>query len=91
MYIDTNTIVAAASVITALTVIFSIIFAIYKWYLRQNQQDKEIKQVKDEQCMICYGLLACLNGLKQLGANGQVTEAHNRLEKHINKTAHDVE
>ena len=91
MYIDTNTIVAAASVITALTVIFSLIFAIYKWYLRQNQQDKEIKLVKDEQCMICYGLLACLNGLKQLGANGQVTEAHNRLEKHINKTAHDVE
>lgn len=91
MYIDTNTIITAASLITALVVIFSAIFAIYRWYLKQNHQDKEIKSIKEEQCVICYGLLACLDGLKQLGANGNVTDAYNKMEKHINKQAHECE
>ena len=47
MYVDTNTIIMVASLVTALTVIFSVIFAIYRWYLRQNQQDKEIEKMKD--------------------------------------------
>lgn len=89
MYIDTNTIVTAASVLTALVVIFSSIFAIYKWYLKQEKQDKEIKSIKEEQSVICYALLACLGGLKQLGANGNVTDAYNKVEKHINKQAHE--
>lgn len=91
MYIDTNTIITAASLITALVVIFSAIFAIYRWYLKQNHQDKEIKSIKKEQCVICYGLLACLDGLKQLGANGNVTDAYNEMEKHINKQAHECD
>lgn len=89
MYIDANTIIVTASVITALVVIFSAIFAVYKWYLKQEQQDKEITRIKDEQGVICYGLLACLDGLKQLGANGNVTKAFNKLEEHINKQAHE--
>lgn len=89
MYIDTNTIITAASVFTALVVIFSAIFAVYKWYLKQEKQDKEIKSIKEEQGIICYGLLACLDGLKQLGANGNVTDAYNKVEKHINKQAHE--
>ena len=46
MYIDQNTIITAASVISALVVIFSAIFAVYRWYLKQNQQDKEIEKIK---------------------------------------------
>ena len=88
MYIEASTIITAASVITALVVIFSSVFAVYRWYLNQNKQDEEIKQLKEEQCLICYGLLSCLDGLKQLGANGNVTAAHEKLEKHINQTAH---
>ena len=36
-----------------------------------------------------YGILACLKGLKEQGCNGPVTEAVNKIEKHINKAAHD--
>lgn len=89
MYIDANTIIVTASVITALVVIFSAIFAVYKWYLKQEKQDKEIKGIKTEQGVICYAMLACLDGLKQLGANGNVTDAFNKLEKHINNQAHE--
>ena len=52
MYINPNTVVMAASVISALAVIFSAVFAVYRWYLRQNQQDKEIENIKVEQCLL---------------------------------------
>ena len=91
MYIETNTIITAASVISALAVIFSAVFVVYRWYLRQNQQDKEIENIKAEQCLLTYGILACLKGLQEKGCNGPVTEAVGRIEKHINKQAHDQE
>ena len=89
LYIDIETIISAASLLSALAAIFSFIFAAYRWYLRQSKQDEEIKKIKEEQCLICYGLMACLDGLNQLGANGNVTDAHNKLEKHINQSAHE--
>ena len=89
MYVGTNTIITAASLVTALVVIFSAIFAVYRWYLRQNEQDKEIEKMKSEQCLLTYGILACLKGLKEQGCNGPVTEAINKIEKHVNQQAHD--
>ena len=91
MYVDADTIIMAGSLLTAVVVIFSAIFAVYKWYLKQNQQDVEIERVKSEQCLLTYGILACLKGLKEQGCNGPVTEAIDKIEKHINKQAHDQE
>lgn len=91
MYVDINTIIMAGSLLTAVVVIFSAIFAVYKWYLKQNQQDVEIERVKSEQCLLTYGILACLKGLKEQGCNGPVTEAIDKIEKHINKQAHNQE
>lgn len=91
MYIDVNTVITAASLITAVVAIFSVIFAVYRWYLRQNKQDEEIKKMKSEQCLLTYGVLACLKGLKEQGCNGPVTEAIDKIEKHINKQAHEQE
>ena len=91
MYVDVNTIIMAGSLLTAVVVIFSAIFAVYKWYLKQNQQDVEIERVKSEHCLVTYGILACLKGLKEQGCNGPVTEAIDKIEKHINKQAHDQE
>lgn len=91
MYVDVETIIMAGSLLTAVVVIFSAVFAVYKWYLKQNQQDVEIERVKLEQCLLTYGILACLKGLKEQGCNGPVTEAIAKIEKHINKQAHDQE
>ena len=91
MYVDVDTIIMAGSLLTAVVVIFSAIFAVYKWYLKQNQQDVEIERVNSEQCLLTYGILACLKGLKEQGCNGPVTEAIDKIEKHINKQAHDQE
>lgn len=43
----------------------------------------------EEQTLIIYGLLACLKGLKEKGCNGPVTEAINKIERHINIKAHE--
>lgn len=81
-------IITIASVITALGVIFGVIFAVYRWYLKQEKQDKDIKAIKEEQTILTYGVLACLKGLKEQGCDGPVTSAINQIEKYINKQAH---
>lgn len=91
MYVDVNTIITAASLIAAIGAIFSVVFAVYRWYLRQNRQDAEIERMKSEQCLLTYGILACLKGLKEQGCNGPVAEAIDKIEKHINKQAHGQE
>ncbi len=91
MYINAQTIITVSAVLTAIIAIFSVIFAVYRWYLKQNKQDVSIKTIQEEQCVMCYCMLACLDGLKQLGANGNVTDAYNRMEKHINQRAHNQE
>ncbi|MDD4291083.1 MAG: branched-chain amino acid ABC transporter permease [Clostridia bacterium] len=83
-----DTIITVAAVITALGVIFGVVFAVYKWFIKQEKQDKDIKEIKDEQTLLTYGVLACLKGLKEQGCDGPVTTAINTIEKHINKQAH---
>lgn len=81
-------ITAVAGVITALGVIFGLIFAVYRWYLKQEKQDQDIKIIKEEQFLLTQGVLACLKGLKEQGCDGPVTIAIKQLETHINKQAH---
>lgn len=81
-------IIKIAAAIGAIGGIGGVIFGIYKWVMKQNQQDDEIKELRDEQTLICYGVLAALKGLKEQGCNGPVTEAINKLEKHLNVQAH---
>lgn len=86
--ITTDTIITIAAVIGALGVIFGVIFAVYRWYLKQNKQDEDIKSIKEEQCLLTYGVLACLKGLAEQGCDGPVKEAINKIEKHMNQQAH---
>ena len=81
-------ITTVAAVITALGVIFGLIFAVYRWYLKQEKQDKDIKSIKEEQFLLTQGVLACLKGLQEQGCDGPVTTAIKQLETHINKQAH---
>ena len=77
-----------AATITALGVIFGAIFAVYKWFLKQEKQDKDIKAIKEKQTILTQGILACLQGLHEQGCNGPVTAAIERIETYLNKQAH---
>ncbi len=56
----------------------------------RKEHAPQIHAIQKEQTMICYGILACLKGLQEKGCNGPVTEALDRLEKHLNEAAHEV-
>jgi hypothetical protein len=56
--------------------------------LKQEKQDEEIKNIKEEDKLICYALSACLDGLMQLGANHTVPVAKDKLDKYLNQQAH---
>lgn len=60
---------------------------IQKW----DEYDKQIKAIKEEQCLLTFGMLATLDGLKQLNCNGKVTEARDKIDRHLNKIAHGVD
>ena len=88
MNISGEVITTVAGVITAIGVIFGVIFAVYRWYLKQEKQDKDIKAIKEEQFLLTQGVLACLKGLKEQGCDGPVTLAIKQIENHLNKQAH---
>ena len=84
-------IITAASVVTALGVIFGILFAFFKWLMKRDKNDVEIREIKEEQTILTKGVLACLKGLKEQGCDGPVTAAIVEIEDHINKQAHKQE
>ena len=99
MYVDADTIIKFAALLGALTAIIAAAVSAIKWFQKQERQSEDIEDLRkkqahdiqelmDEQCLMSYAMLACLDGLKQLNCNGAVTEAHNRLEKHLNQRAH---
>jgi hypothetical protein len=83
-----QTLLSLAAISGAFVAVISYIRKIFGWFDRQEKQDKEIKDIKEEQAMLTYGVLACLKGLKEQGCNGPVTEAIDKIEKHINEKAH---
>lgn len=85
---EVSHIITTASLITALGVIFGVAFKVHKWFLKQKKLEEEIKQIKEEDTLICYALSACLDGLQQLGCNHTVPDAKDKLDKYLNQQAH---
>lgn len=96
-----QTIITAASLIGAVVAIVLYFTKAVRWFDNQQAQDAKIKALEDkheedmktiyeEQTLIVYGLLACLKGLQEKGCNGPVTEAAEKLEKHLNRKAHNM-
>ena len=55
---------------------------------REDRQDKDINQMKEEFCLVMYGLSACLDGLLQQGCNHSVPDAKEKIDKYLNQRAH---
>lgn len=95
-----QTIITASAVLAAIFALVGALARGVRWMDRQKQQDQDLKSlaathssdveaIKQEQTLLVYGILACLKGLKEQGCNGPVTEAINKIEKHINQKAHE--
>ncbi len=83
-----QTLITIAAVLTAITTVLGRYNKLYDWIKKQEEQDKLIKDIQEEQALLTYGVLACLKGLSEQGCDGPVSEAINKIEKHINEKAH---
>lgn len=88
MMVTVDGIIKAAALLGALGVLYKMWTKITDFVKRQQEQDVDLKAIQKELALITYAQLACLKGLKEQGCNGPVTEALNKLEKHLNEAAH---
>ena len=91
MYIDADTINNLAKLVGPLASLGGVVVAAYKYIERDKRQSKLIQDIQEEQTLLCYGIKACLQGLAEQGCNGPVHEALDKLDKHLNKKAHQVD
>lgn len=92
-------IITAAAVLAALAAIGGYVVKCVHFVDRQKKQEEaladlqqrhgeDMQAIKNEQTVICYGVLACLKGLAEQGCDGPVHDAIDCIEKHLNKRAH---
>ena len=55
---------------------------------QSNHEGAIIDAIQEEQTLICYGLRGALQGLVEQGCNGPCKDALDKLDKHLNKSAH---
>lgn len=83
-----QTVISLSAVLTAIIAIARTYNKGYDWVKQREAQEKEIKSIKEEQQLLTYGVLACLKGLQEQGCDGSVTDAIDKIEKHLNEKAH---
>lgn len=88
MWIDVDTIIKAAALVTALGVLGGVAVSLYNASERDRKQSEIIKEMMAEQSLICYGLRGALQGLIEQGCNGPCKDALEKLNKHLNQEAH---
>jgi len=85
-----QTIITAAAVLAAVGAILKTYNKGYDLVKHQKEQDKDIQDIKTELAIATEGILACLQGLKEQGCDGPVTEAINKINTHLNQKAHGM-
>ncbi len=81
--ISADGIIKLAALLAAVGAIGGLVVWCIKFVDRQKKQDQELAAIRHEQTLICYGVLACLKGLKEQGCNGPVTAALDKMEKYL--------
>lgn len=89
--ISADGIIKLAALLAAVGGIGGLVVWCIKFVDRQKKQGQELAAIRHEQTLICYGVLACLKGLKEQGCNGPVTAALDKMEKYLNQAAHEEE
>lgn len=88
MTVDAQTIISAAALMAAVIALAKYYNRVYELIRHQKEQDANIEIIKKEQTIMTYGVLACLKGLQEQGCDGAVTDAIDKIDKHLNQAAH---
>ena len=81
--ISADGIIKLAALLAAVGGIGGLVVWCIKFVDRQKKQDQELTAIRKEQTLICYGVMACLRGLKAnitiaFYKRGQVHDWHRR-------------
>ncbi len=90
MVITAQGIITAGAVIAAIVAIVKYYNKVYDIVKNQKKQDSDIDNIKEELALLTFGVLACLKGLKEQGCDGAVTDAIDKINKHLNQAAHGI-
>ena len=91
MYITLDLILKASAALAAVGSIGGVLLGLYKVLENNKRQNEVIKQIQEEQTLLCYALKGALQGLIENGCNGPCKDALARRDKHLNKSAHHPE
>lgn len=100
MTVTWQTVVSVAAIIAAALALYNYFAKVVRFLDKQKKQDEELadlrkhhdddmKEIRQELTVLCYGLLSALKGLAEQGCDGPVHDAIDHLEKHLNKRAHE--
>ena len=100
MTVTWQSLLTAAAIAAAIIALWGYVARAVRFMDRQQKQDtdlaslrrhhdEDMQTIKAEQTILCYGVLACLKGLAEQGCDGPVHDAIDKLEKHLNKRAHE--
>lgn len=92
-------IITLSSCIAAIIALTGYIFKARDWVRVQDgksdeitdlreQHNRDIAAIREEQTLLVYGVLSCLRGMREIGCNGPVSEAIDKIERHLNIEAH---
>lgn len=91
MYIDADVIIKAAKLVEAVAVIAGVVIAVYKFCVDNKKQNAVIAAIQKEQTVLCYAVKGALEGLIEKGCDGPCKDALDKLNKHLNQQAHQVD
>ena len=94
-----QSVITAAAFVSAVIALVTYFSKVVRWVDKQNEQDEEIKNLKqhheddikslkEEQALLIDGVLACLLGLQEKGCNGPVTKTIEQYQTYLNQKAH---
>ena len=89
MTIEMSTLKTIAELVALIILFYGYFSKVTRFIDKQKELEKEMKDIKEEQSILTYGVLACLKGLSEQGCDGPVTEAIAKIEKHLNVKAHE--
>lgn len=88
MVITLDTLMELSAGLAAVGSLGGVLLGLYKLLENNKRQNEVIKQMQDEQTLLCYAMKGALQGLIESGCNGPCKDALARLDKHLNKSAH---
>ena len=88
MYVSADGIIKFASLFAAVCALAAAVISVYKVFAQDKRQTQVIKNIQEEQTVMCYGLRGALQGLIEQGCDGPCKDALALLDKHLNKVAH---